>query len=89
MIEASVIICYRTSMRVFVVDGSSKTQCEECKAEVWIAPSSREIKAKSNGRVVCDQCGQKYLTPGSVVVPFLQEQLQEINDTLANRKRRN
>jgi hypothetical protein len=88
--EVTIIVCFRTCLRgLLIVDGSSKTACQGCKAEVWISPSSREIQAKAKARVLCDLCGRKEITPGSVVAPLLREQAQEIKDTLDNRKRRN
>jgi len=76
------IVCFRVGERVLVVDGASKTKCEGCAMDVWIAPSSRRIRAENkHARVVCAQCAAKRLVS--------REQLDEIEGTLENRKRRN
>jgi len=89
-----VILCFRTTRRdVLIVDGASKTACETCGKEVWIAPSSRKIRQERKVRVVCDRCARLEILsrPGEVheILPLSAEQKQEIVDALENRKSRN
>jgi len=89
-----VILCFRTTRPdVLIVDGASKTKCETCGHEVWIAPTSRRMRQQMKAKVVCDVCGRAELIPkpGEVteILPTNKEQIQEIQDTLENRKRRN
>lgn len=87
-----VILCFRaTNPNVLIVDGASKTECESCGHDVWIAPSSRRIKAQMKAKIVCDVCEKLKPKPGEVieVLALNNEQRQEIADTLQNRKRRN
>lgn len=89
-----VILCNRTTRRdTLIVDGASKTKCETCGHEVWIAPTSRKMRQQMKVKVVCDVCGHQELMPkpGEVteIAPISKEQVGEIRDTLENRKRRN
>lgn len=89
------IVCFRVGTPgLLVVDGASKTTCEDCKKDVWIAPSSRKAReelprvAGAKVHVFCQICAPKHAA-GAQVVPMLKEQAQEIKDTLENQKRRN
>ncbi len=83
------IVCYRTTNpKVLIVDGASKTRCEKCRQDVWIAPSSRKVREKTGAKVVCEICVRPDV-PVSDVLPISNEQIVEIKDTLENRKRRN
>lgn len=83
------IVCYRTTNpKVMVVAGASKTQCEKCSHEVWIAPSSRKVREKAKAKVLCEICVRPEL-PKSDIAPITKEQLGEIRETLDNDKRRN
>lgn len=89
-----VILCFRTTNPdVLVVDGASKTKCDTCGHEVWIAPTSRRMRQQMKARIVCELCGRQDLRPkpGEVteILPINKEQIQEIKDTLENRKHRN
>lgn len=87
-----IILCFRTTNpRVLIVDGASKTKCETCGHDVWIAPSSRRMREKMKTKVVCDVCENLKPKPGEVIqiAPISKEQIQEVSDTLDNRKRRN
>lgn len=88
-----VILCYRTcNQDVLIVDGASQTKCQTCGQDVWIAPSSVEVRKQMNATVVCEVCGKKVLKAqiGSIdFMPITREQVEEISDTIANRKRRN
>lgn len=86
------ILCFRTTNPdALVVDGATKTKCESCGHDVWIAPSSRRMKGKMKARIVCDMCEKLKPKPGEVieVLALNKEQRQEIADTLENRKHRN
>lgn len=92
--EDIVILCFRTTRPdVLIVDGASKAKCETCDHEVWVAPTSRRMMDQRKVKVVCDVCvrGELKLKPGEVteIQPINREQIQEIRDTLENRKRRN
>lgn len=87
-----VILCFRTTNpNVLIVDGASKTKCEGCGHDVWIAPSSRRMKEQMKARVVCEVCEKLEPKPGEVIEvrALNKEQRQEIADTFKNRKRRN
>jgi hypothetical protein len=87
-----VILCFRTTNpKVFVVDGASKTKCEQCGHEVWISPFSRKKRQELKAKVVCDVCEKLKPKPGQVIdiAPINNEQIGEIKDTLENRKNRN
>lgn len=89
-----VILCFRTTNPdVLIVDGASKTKCDTCAHEVWIAPTSRQMRHQTKARIVCESCGHQELRPkpGEVTefAPISKEQIQEIKDTLENRKHRN
>lgn len=87
-----VILCFRAgNPRVLVVDGASKTKCETCGHDVWIAPSSRRMRQEMKAKIVCEVCQELKAKPGEVieVLGLNNEQKQEISDTIANLKRRN
>jgi hypothetical protein len=87
-----VILCFRTTNpKVLVVDGASKTKCEQCGHDVWIAPSSRRMKQQMKAKVVCEVCENLKPKPGQVIdiAPINNEQIGEIKDTIKNRKNRN
>jgi hypothetical protein len=87
-----VLLCFRTNNpKIFIVDGASKTKCEQCGHDVWIAPSSRKIRQQHKAKVVCEVCEPLKPKPGEVVdiAPLSKEQVGEIKDTLENRKHRN
>jgi hypothetical protein len=89
--DETTILCNRTTNpKTLIVDGATKTKCETCGHEVWIAPSSKRVLEKMKARVVCDVCGLRP-KPGEVleVQALNNEQRQEIAETLENRKRRN
>jgi len=85
------ILCFRTTNpTVLVVDGASKTKCEDCGHDIWIAPTSRRMRQELKARVICEVCGKKRVESEKVdMVPMTREQHQEIADTLENRKHRN
>lgn len=87
-----VIVCFRTgNPNVFVVDGASKTKCEQCGHEVWIAPSSRKSRIELKARVICQVCQPLRPKPGEIIdiAPLTNEQIGEIQGTIENQKRRN
>lgn len=91
--EEVIILCFRTdNPKVLIVPGTSKTKCERCQHDVWIAPSSIKIRQEHKAKVVCDICETLKPKPGVVefdVLPLNNEQLDEIKDGLWNKKTRN
>jgi len=92
--EGVIILCYRVgNPKVLVVDGMQKDKCEKCEFEVWIAPSSLNMKAKFKAKtkvmVMCDVCQPMRSLPFKDILPLNNEQLGEIQDALWNRKNRN
>lgn len=87
-----VIMCSRVgNPHVLIVDGASKTKCEQCGHDVWIAPSSRKMRIELKAKVICEACHPLRPKPGEAidVVPLTKEQIGEIQGTIENQKRRN
>lgn len=87
-----VIMCFRTGNHlILVVDGASKTHCEQCWHDVWIAPSSRKARVEMKAKVICEVCDPLKVKPGEIVdvAPIANAQVSEIRDTINSQKRRN
>ena len=62
----------------FVVPGSAQHQCNDCGAEVWVAPSGQELIKERPTIVVCMDCAQVRVNkePGPLVIT--RKQVDEI-----------
>lgn len=90
--DAVIILCFRTdNPRAMIVPGATKTKCEKCQYDVWIAPSSLKIKKEMKAKVVCSVCQTLKPKPGEAidVLPLSNEQISEIKDAFWNEKNRN
>lgn len=78
--EVTVIICLPVEgdPSRYLVPGSIQSQCEDCGAKVWVAPSGQDIISSTNATVVCTRCGLTRVKeePGSLETS--EKQIEEI-----------
>lgn len=96
MSDELTILCFRTGRPDFIlVDGATKSRCGQCGHDVWISPSSLRMMSQAapcNALIACEVCCRETMKTSSErveILPLNSDQVMEIKDTLANRKRRN
>jgi Fe-S-cluster-containing dehydrogenase component len=83
-----VLACVRDDGGVVAL-GSVKRNCADCDAVVWVAPTGLRTIAEKGAIPVCLTCVAERVQrdPDPRVMPVSPEQVQEIRDTLAHRRR--
>jgi len=71
------------------IKGSKITPCIDCKSDCWISPTSQDIIANENAKVLCIKCGVKRAKKEAEIgeethVRITPAQIKEINKELGN-----
>lgn len=80
--ESVVFVCaaiYNTDI-AFIAQGSTKSKCSICAAEVWVVPSAAAILVNyPTAKKVCLECAvQNGYLKNSRIAPMTQEQAREL-----------
>lgn len=62
MPDTPILSCMRILPGIATVEGVTPGNCSNCKAGVWLSPSSRALMAKMELRVLCNECSSDWLT---------------------------
>lgn len=81
MKEPGFIVCYRVSYGREPTAGSTITNCSTCDAAIWIAPTSVQLMAEYEAKVICVECALA-ADPNMLPQPPTPEQIREIKASL-------
>jgi len=77
MDEGKILVTMRVGNTSCIHPRSTKGKCDVCGHEVWVSPSSHEMKP---AKVVCEVCILKEITNGFTIQSLTKSQINEIKE---------